>query len=229
LPAAEILDVPGMGRSFEKWSLGRPGWASGAPTSDATHDAELCLAGEPVARFRFEESLRPDAIAALLVLQKDHRLIILSGDRPEKVAAAAAALGIPREDAHSALQPSEKEALVRQFDAHDTLYLGDGANDSLAFNAAWVTGTPVVDRSLLESKSDFYFLGQSLRFLPMMLALAKHRRAAVRTAFAFALLYNATAITFCLLGHMNPLVAAIIMPLSSAISLGIVGLGLRGR
>jgi Cu2+-exporting ATPase len=60
-----------------------------------------------------------------------------------------------------------------------------------------------------------------------MLALAHHRRAAVRTAFAFALIYNATAITFALLGHMNPLVAAIIMPLSSAISLGIVGLGLR--
>ena len=198
-------------------------------TSAATHDAELCHGGEPVARFRFEESLRPDAIAALGVLKKDHRLIILSGDRPEKVAAAAAALGIPREDAHSALQPAEKEALVHELDKHDTLYLGDGANDSLAFNAAWVTGTPVVDRSLLESKSDFYFLGQSLRFLPLLLSLAHRRRAAVRTAFAFALIYNAAAITVSLLGHMNPLVAAIIMPLSSAISLGIVGLGLRGR
>lgn len=162
-------------------------------------------------------------------MKKDYRLIILSGDRPEKVAAAAAALGNPGGDAHSALQPAEKEALVRQLDAHDTLYLGDGANDSLAFNAAWVTGTPVVDRSLLEAESDFYFLGQSLRFLPGMMALAKHRRAAVSTAFTYALLYNATAITFALLGHMNPLVAAIIMPLSSAISLGIVGLGLRGR
>ena len=224
-----LRSLPGMGRSFGKWSLGRPGWASGTPTTDATHDAELCLGGAPVARFRFQESLRPDAIAALGLLKKDHRLVILSGDRPEKVAAAAAALGIPREDAHSALQPAEKEALVRQLDAHDTLYLGDGANDSLAFNAAWVTGTPVVDRSLLETKSDFYFLGQSLRFLPMMLALAKHRRAAVRTAFAFALIYNAAAITFALLGHMNPLVAAIIMPLSSVISLCIVGFGLRGR
>lgn len=226
-PAGEIQDTPGMGRSFGKWSLGRPGWASGKTEADATHDAELCLGAEPVARFRFAESLRPDAIAALRLLKSNHRLIILSGDRPEKVAAAAAALGISQEDAHAALQPAEKETLVRELDAHDTLYLGDGANDSLAFNAAWVTGTPVVDRSLLESKCDFYFLGQSLRFLPTMLAFAKRRRAAVRTAFAFALIYNATAITAALFGHMNPLVAAIIMPLSSAISLGLVGLGLR--
>ncbi|MEP2776717.1 MAG: heavy metal translocating P-type ATPase metal-binding domain-containing protein [Luteolibacter sp.] len=227
-PAAEIADTPGMGRSGGDWSLGRPGWAAGNPEPAAQHDAELCHKGEPVARFRFEETLRPDAAASLAALKhQNHRLIILSGDRQGKVAAAAALLEIDPADAHSALQPAEKESIVREIDRSDTLYLGDGANDSLAFNAAWVTGTPVVDRSLLESKSDFYFLGQGLRFLPEMLFLSKRRQFIVRTAFAFALIYNAVAITFALLGHMNPLVAAIIMPLSSAISLAIVALGLR--
>ncbi len=195
-----------------------------------SHDAELCLNDEPIACFRFEESLRPDAMAALSALRKqNHRLVILSGDRPEKVSAAAELLGIAPEDAHASLQPAEKEALVRELDDSDTLYLGDGANDSLAFNAAWTTGTPVVDRSLLEAKSDFYFLGQGLRFLPEMLSLAHRRRAVVRTAFTFALIYNAAAVTAALSGHMNPLLATIIMPLSSAISLGIVAYGLREK
>jgi len=233
-PLPEIHDVPGMGRSMEdgsgKWSLGRPGWAAGETEKSSLHDAELCHGDEPVARFRFEETLRPDAIAALRALRESgHRLVILSGDRREKVSAAAALLGIEPGDAHCSLHPAEKEALVRGLDRSDTLYLGDGANDSLAFDAAWTTGTPVVDRSLLEAKSDFYFLGQGLRFLPMMLLLAKVRRSTVRAAFAFALLYNAIAITAALLGHMNPLVAAIIMPLSSAISLAIVAWGLRER
>ena len=57
-------------------------------------------------------------------------------------------------------------------DRQDTLYLGDGANDSLAFDAAFVTGTPVVDRSLLESKADFYTLGSGLEFLPRLLDTA---------------------------------------------------------
>lgn len=225
---AEITDTPGMGRSSGEWSLGRPGWAAGKPEPTALHDAELCRAGVTIARFRFEETLRPDAAASLAALKdQGHRLVILSGDRKEKVAAAAQMLGIGPQDAFSALQPEEKENIVREIDRSDTLYLGDGANDSLAFNAAWVTGTPVVDRSLLEGKSDFYFLGQGLRFLPEMLTLAKRRQFTVRTAFVFALIYNAAAITFALLGHMNPLAAAIIMPLSSAISLGIVALGLR--
>ena len=63
----------------------------------------------------------------------------------------------------------------------------------------------------------------------MILSLAKVRRSTVRAAFAFAMLYNAAAITAAVTGHMNPLVAAIIMPLSSAISLAFVAWGLRER
>ena len=239
-----VGEVPGMGRFAEidglTWSLGRPGWvaeASGRQASDPRidsipahhHDAELRCDGHPVTRFRFRESLRPDAAAALDELRRlGHRMVILSGDRPEKVEAAAERLGIPLEDAHAALTPGEKEKLVREIDNHDTLFLGDGANDSLAFNAAWTTGTPVVDRSLLESKADFYFLGQGLRFLPLLLDLAKRRRRAVSAAFAFALIYNIVAVSVALAHWMNPLVAAIIMPLSSAISMGIVAWGLHG-
>lgn len=229
----EVRDIPGMGRCFEnetgKWSLGRPGWQSGQTSQSSPHDAELCHDGLPVACFHFNESLRPDAIESLASLSRDKRIVILSGDRAEKVGATAALLGIDPADAHASLQPGEKENIVRQLDREDTLYLGDGANDSLAFNAAFATGTPVVDRSLLESKSDFFFLGQSLRFLPPMLDLAKRRYRTVAIAFAFALVYNATAITVALLGLMNPLVAAIIMPLSSAVSLGIVAFGLREK
>lgn len=238
-----VEDVPGMGR-FAKidgsiWSLGRPGWVARASCplpSDAStesipahhHDAELRHDGRLVARFRFRETLRPDAAAALAELRRrGHRLVILSGDRPQKVLAAAERLGIPPDDAHAELTPQDKEALVREIDRHDTLFLGDGANDSLAFNAAWTTGTPVVDRSLLESKADFYFLGQGLRFLPLLLDLAKRRRRAVSSAFTFALLYNIAAVSVALASRMDPLVAAIIMPLSSVISIGIIAAGLR--
>jgi P-type Cu2+ transporter len=239
-----VEDVPGMGRcadvSGARWSLGRPGWVARAGDTSPSdpqiesipahhHDAELRRDGSLVSRFRFRESLRPDAVAALDELRRrGYRMVILSGDRPEKVHAAAERLGIPEEDAHAGLNPQEKESLVRGIDHHDTLFLGDGANDSLAFNAAWITGTPVVDRSLLESKADFYFLGQGLRFLPFLLDLAKRRRRAVSAAFAFALVYNIAAVSVALASKMDPLVAAIIMPLSSAISMGIVAWGLRG-
>ena len=113
-------------------------------------------------------------------------LHILSGDHPDKVRQLARALGLPPEHAHGGLSPEDKAARVAALDHHDTLYLGDGANDSLAFDAALVTGTPVVDRSLLESKADFYTLGSGLAFLPGLLATAAARAQAVRAAFGFA-------------------------------------------
>lgn len=235
-PVPDVSDVPGAGLFYQDetgvWSLGRPGWNPRSVEIPRTGagDTVFMRNGFVIAKFQFVESLRPDAKAAVAALRARHyRLVILSGDHPEKVATAAGLLGIPEHDARARLSPGEKEALVRQIDRQDTLYLGDGANDSLAFNVAWATGTPVVDRSVLEGKADFYFMGSGLRFLPRMLALAKRRNHVVRTAFAFALVYNLTAIAFSLAGHMNPLVAAIIMPLSSVISLSIVACGLMER
>ncbi len=219
-PDVEVTDVPGTGRFYGDWMLGKP-------AAGSEHDVELSCNREPVARFVFRESLRADAISAFAKLRAmGLRLVILSGDRPEKVAAAANVLEVAFEDAHASQLPSDKAEVVAGLDQQDTLFLGDGANDSLAFNAAWTTGTPVVDRSLLEEKADFYFMGSGLGFLPQLLCLARKRQRVVRLAFAFSIAYNVFAIALCLSGHMSPLLAAILMPLSSALSLAIVGLGL---
>ena len=231
--SVSVQDFPGKGRLYvesdSEWSLGKPGWRSGVIASDPPiHDAELCRDGVPWGRFIFRESLRGDAIAALKVLkERGYRLVILSGDRPEKVAITAQLLGISAEDAHASLAPEEKEKLVQSLDQHDTLYLGDGANDSLAFNSAWVTGTPVVDRSILEGKSDFHFVSQGMGFLPRMLDVVRRRKRAVRMAFFFALTYNFSVVGICLQGLMSPLLAAVLMPLSSVVSLAIVSLVMR--
>jgi P-type Cu2+ transporter len=80
----------------------------------------------------------------------------------------------------------------------------------------------VVDRSVLESKADFYTLGSGLSFLPGLLETACSRVHAVRQAFGFALVYNLTTVAFSMAGKMSPLLAAILMPLSSVVTIVIV-------
>ncbi|RYD18953.1 MAG: HAD family hydrolase [Verrucomicrobiaceae bacterium] len=207
-----------------KWSLGKAGWTGDAATTTATAaGSELRRDGRLLAAFRFHESLRPGAVETLRRLEHGGlSLHLLSGDHPDKVSRTAAALGLAQDRAHGGLAPDDKSLAVRHLDRQDTLYLGDGANDSLAFDAAFVTGTPVVDRSLLESKADFYTLGSGLDFLPKLLDTALARENAVRSAFAFALLYNVTTVAFSSAGKMSPLLAAILMPLSSIVSIIIV-------
>lgn len=221
-------EFPGTGTVLQtplgRWSLGKPGWDGSSPTTHATTPgAELRLNGHPIASFVFSESLRPGAKETVAHLAaRNLSLHILSGDHPQRVAHMAHALDLPPERAHGGLSPEEKAHQVKSLSDHDLLYLGDGANDSLAFDDALVTGTPVVDRSLLEAKADFFTLGAGLTFLPSLLRTAETRALAVRTAFAFAVLYNLTTVAFSMAGHMSPLVASIIMPLSSVASISIV-------
>jgi Cu2+-exporting ATPase len=230
-PPANPTEFSGLGvvltSATGRWSLGKSGWDGQDPlaaTTTATGaGSELRRDGTLVAVFHFSESLRPGVLETLRLLERRHlALHILSGDHPAKVAAMATALGLPAAQAHGGLSPEEKSQRVKALSQHDLLYLGDGANDSLAFDAALVTGTPVVDRSLLEAKADFFTLGAGMGFLPSLFQAAAGRAVAVRAAFGFALVYNLTTVGFSMAGHMSPLVASIIMPLSSVASISIV-------
>lgn len=225
----EPREHPGIGISLvsgvERWSLGKAGWSGLAAEEVAAEAAgsELRKNGELLAAFQFRESLRPEAPAMLRKLESAGlALHILSGDHPEKVRLMAEKLRLQSDQAHGGLSPQEKARRVNALDQRDTLYLGDGANDSLAFDAALVTGTPVVDRSLLESKADFYTLGSGLGFLSALLETAAARANAVHSAFAFALIYNVTTVAFSMVGKMSPWLAAILMPMSSIVSIAIV-------
>ena len=225
----ETREFPGLGVSLlekdARWSLGKVGWTGEEDLRfpAETSGSELRENGELRAIFRFRESLRPGAAATSRSLERSGlSLHILSGDHPEKVRLMAESLGIPIQQTSGGLSPEQKASRVQALDRLDTLYLGDGANDSLAFDASLVTGTPVVDRSLLESKADFFTLGAGLEFLPALLGVAAARAQAVRAAFGFALLYNLTTVAFSMAGKMSPLLAGILMPLSSITSILIV-------
>lgn len=107
--------------------------------------------------------------------------------------------------------------------------IGDGANDSIAFQQAICRGTPVVDRSILEASADFFFFGRSLRSLPKLFQVAAMRRRNIRSVFIASVLYNGLAVCICLSGYMHPLLAAILMPLSSVAILSLACLGYKER
>ncbi|MCD8481754.1 MAG: hypothetical protein LR015_03155 [Verrucomicrobia bacterium] len=160
-------------------------------------------------------------------MRKLYKIWILSGDRATKVTAMADRLGLPRASALSEQSPDEKSAWVAGLGKGTTLFIGDGANDSLAFDAAAVRGTPVMDRGLLENKADFLFMGRGLSGIRTLFQVSKRRALVMRNVMIFAISYNLLAVSICLMGKMNPLLAAVLMPLSSLFSLVLVARGMR--
>jgi Cu2+-exporting ATPase len=247
--ASAIRETIGFGLEMEHggatWRLGRAEWAvtrtilSADSAREREQDPRTGLSalqadcvftrdGEPLAAFRFGEAARDDAREEIAALrERGCEVFILSGDRRAKVAAMAERLDLPHGHCQAELSPDEKAGRVRELDTHDTLYLGDGANDSLAFDAAWMSGTPAIDRGLLEQKAGFYFLGRGLSGVRALLATAAQRRRTAHAIVAFAIAYNTLAVALCLAGTMSPLLAAILMPASSLVSLAIVFAGFR--
>ena len=222
--AGEVEETVGAGVALGPWSLGRAGWrdAGGGEGTVFAHR------GEVRARFHFADTVRPDAQAELAALRRRGLAIyILSGDREEKVTALAAELGLPADHAIGARSPQEKAEWLDAEAGGRALMLGDGANDSLAFDRALCRGTPVIHRGVLERKADFYYLGRGIGGLRALFEVDAIRR---RTQFAiliFSVCYNLLAVGLAVAGRMNPLVAAALMPINSLLTLAIVSAGMR--
>lgn len=227
--SGEVTEEIGFGLRFTD-ELGRV-WALGRPTSGATTDTQFSRDGVPLAGFSFRDQLRGESVSEVVHLreQRGIEVFVLSGDREGKVAELASQLALPKSNWLASMTPEGKAAWVKQHNHDDTLYIGDGANDSLAFDAALCAGSPVSGRSFLEHKADFYFLGHSMSFVSGLLDVAKQHRRAVRRVFGFSVTYNIVTAIAGLMGHLNPLAAAILMPLSSVATLSIVAFTFRKK
>jgi Cu2+-exporting ATPase len=225
VPEGLVEEEVGGGVWMGPWSLGRAGWRDSGPQGPFTVFARD---GEPVASFRFADAVRPGAAAEVADLRRRGLSVyILSGDSREKVEALAGELGLPLTHALGEMAPGEKAGWIERHAADDALMLGDGANDSLAFDSALCRGTPVIHTGVLEGKADFYYLRRGIGGIRELLDMSGTHARVQACIVVFSVAYNLAACGFALAGLINPLVAAVIMPASSLASLAIVTLGMR--
>jgi Cu+-exporting ATPase len=113
--------------------------------------------------------------------------------------------------------PHHKLAFISglQQEGKKVLMVGDGLNDSGALKQSDV-GIGVTDNAgVFTPACDGILGGENLVLLDKFLALAKSSAVVLKIAFAISFFYNAIALTFAVTGHLTPLVAAILMPISS--------------
>lgn len=227
--AAQLEEHVGCGVTYREagtvWRLGKANWAS-----ESGEGTVLSRDGRLVLDLKFEDLPLPDSNREIRELAGEGLLLaILSGDREEKAQRIGRTLGIQETSVFGNLLPEEKAAWIESHGAESTLMVGDGANDTLAFKSALCAGAPANEQGIVAEKADFHYLGNGIGGIRTLLEVGRLRRRAVIGLMTFALAYNLFAIGLSLAGWVTPLVAAVIMPLSSIVSLGIVwaSLGVR--
>ncbi len=220
-----IRESVGAGVEIGPWSLGRAGWRDAGSADGAT---VLARDGAAVARFYFRDAIRPDAARELAALTaRKLGIHILSGDSQAKVSGMGRELGLPPDRCHGDRTPHDKAGWFDAPGRAGTLMLGDGANDSLAFDRAFCRGTPVIHRGILEHKADFYYLGHGIGGIRALFAINDLRRRTEVVILVFSVVYNIIAVGLAVAGLMNPLLAAVLMPVNSLLTLALVTTGMR--
>ncbi|RZO59239.1 MAG: HAD family hydrolase [Sandaracinaceae bacterium] len=175
-----------------------------------------------------EEALRPDAQREVAALLADGLEVwILSGDSVARTRAMAARLGLPEERAIGGQRPEDKAEWLRAHAPEETLFVGDGINDGPAAEVALASGTPAIDRPFMPARSDFYFVTAGLAPVRELLLEARRLARVVRGCLAFAVVYNLGAVALAYAGLVEPWVAAVLMPISSVVTLAGAALAMR--
>ena len=178
----------------------------------------IAVDGELVAVAGLGDVVRADARQALDTLRaRGWRTVMLSGDAPEVVASVASRLGFSPEDALAERSPESKLAFVESLKARGerVVMVGDGVNDAAAIAAANVgIGVHGGAESCLAT-ADIYLARPGLDPLVELTEGSRNTMRVIRRNMGFSLAYNAIGIALAVAGLLTPLVAAIMMPVSS--------------
>ncbi len=186
--------------------------------AEAAHSPILvALGGEVRALAAFGDPLRPDAASSLRALREHgYRLAVLSGDHPDVVRAVTRELGVPLEEALGGVSPEDKLAWVeRARKQGPVIMVGDGVNDAAALSAADV-GVAVhggAEASL--AAADVFTTCSGVEPVVQLVRGARRTLGVIHRNLIFSLVYNLVGVALAMAGLIGPLLAAVLMPLSS--------------
>ena len=180
----------------------------------------ILIDGRLHARVDFSNSYRPGLKQVVHSIQHGHGLSLLSGDNDTEAIALNNELiaGFDANNMQFNMDPHEKKAWImdKQSDGNSkVLMVGDGLNDAGALREAHFGISIAEDNTQFTPASDGILTAESFEKLPQLIKLAKQARLIVMAAFALSLIYNIIGVTVAVQGLLSPVIAAILMPLSS--------------
>eukprot|EP00752_Nemacystus_decipiens_P013680 g12133.t1 len=188
-------------------------WAEQALTT-----VYIAFSGRVVSQLAVGDALHNDTRVSIAQLKQwGWEIEMLTGDEAGVAKQVGQAVGLPHDAIHAGVGPEQKLAEIKQRDdGRAVVMVGDGVNDAAGLAAADV-GIAVsggAEPSL--AAADVYLAQPGLGGLVRLIATARRSRSVVYQNLALSLAYNAVAIVLAAMGLLTPLLAAVLMPLSSA-------------
>lgn len=141
---------------------------------------------------------------------------MITGDKRAVAEQVAKVVGLSTNVIQSEVTPEQKlDATRNRLDDRPVVMVGDGVNDAAALAAADVGIAVSGGAEASLAAADIYLGRPGLDALVEVIRSARRTRRVIRRNLAVSLGYNTLAVSLAAAGLINPLLAAVLMPLSS--------------
>jgi len=172
---------------------------------------------KPRGYYAMHNQYRETAGNVLQKLQKkNYKLAVLSGDHEGEQSNLRKIVGDEAEILFNR-SPADKLNYIKslQRNGHKVLMIGDGLNDAGALKQSDAGISISENINNFSPACDGILDATMFSSLPAVLGISKSSHRIIICSFVIALLYNLVGLSFAVSGNLSPVVAAILMPVSS--------------
>lgn len=216
-----IEEIPGKGLSGtlddSVIRIGSHSFCTNSPSPGNNETAvHVCLNDVHLGYFEFRFALRKGADEAIKAIHQRGPIAVLSGDNNYDAERLKALLGVNAE-LHFRQMPSDKLVYVKALELSGArvAMIGDGLNDAGALLQSHCGITISDDVNNFTPACDVILQANSFSKLSSLLKLTQRSRQIISISFGISLLYNVIGVGLAVQGKMEPVFAAILMPLST--------------
>ncbi|QQL50243.1 heavy metal translocating P-type ATPase [Mucilaginibacter ginkgonis] len=169
-----------------------------------------------------------EGLDKITTLQPQYQLHLLSGDGDHELTELLPVFDTA-EQLHFNQSPQQKLDYIRMLQLNDSkvMMVGDGLNDSGALRQSDLGIAVTENINNFSPGSDAILDGRSFAKLASFLKFAKDTVRVIHISFGISLVYNIVGLSFAITGKLSPLVAAILMPVSTVTIISFTSIATR--
>ena len=196
--------------------LGSSSFVTGKPSSNTNTRVFVSFNDQVKGFFTFKNSYRNKLKTLFSKLEKQYKLGILTGDN-EGEKETLQNLLTAKVSMIFNQKPEDKLNHIKQLrdEGKNVLMIGDGLNDAGALKQSNVGLVIAEDINVFSPASDGIIDASKFSKVDNLLRLSKKTLKIIKISFVISLLYNLIGMYFAITGRLSPIIAAILMPLSS--------------